>query len=89
MQQNTRADAETSFATSALIPVWHRGFIAVTALIALHCAILAVVAVLLLAFTRHTLMGHTWQAVSNALSDETLPLLHHAGGWGVSERWGS
>lgn len=89
VQQNTRADAEASFATSALIPVRYRGFIAVTALIALHCAILAVVAMLFLGFTRHTLIGHTWQAVSNALSDETLPLLNHAGGMkdGEVEEW--
>lgn len=85
----TDASAETSFATSALIPVRYRGFVAVTALIAVHFLAVAVVAVLFLGFTRHTLIGHNWQAVSHALSDDTLPLLGQAGGMkdGEVERW--
>ncbi|KAL2105097.1 hypothetical protein VUR80DRAFT_9003 [Thermomyces stellatus] len=79
-QQTTSAGAEASFATSARVPVRYRGFIAVTALIAAHFIIVAVVTVLFQGLTRHTLIGHNWQAVSQAVSDDTMPLLAQMGG---------
>lgn len=75
---NATAEASTSFSTSALIPVRWSGFIAATAIITTHFIIVAIVAILFLWLTSHSFIGHHWQAVSQVLSEDTLPILEQA-----------
>lgn len=79
--------ATTSFLTSALIPVRWIGFIVATGLVGVHFVITFVVAVLFLGYTRHSLIGNHWQAVSQVVSEETLPILKQADRMNDNDLW--
>ncbi|KAM4064428.1 hypothetical protein HRG_006239 [Hirsutella rhossiliensis] len=76
---NTTAPASVSFSSSVLIPVRWTGFSAATALVAAHFVLVVAVTVLFLRLARDSLIGNSWQAVSQAVSEDTRPLLEQAG----------
>ncbi|MBE3041843.1 hypothetical protein IMZ48_04530 [Candidatus Bathyarchaeota archaeon] len=78
--QKATVKASVSFFTSALLPARYGGFIAAVALVITHLIIVLVVTVLFLKYTRHSLVGNHWQAVSQVVSDQTLPILEQADG---------
>ena len=55
------------------------GFFGVVAVLGCHLLAMACVTVWFLRATRHTMLGNSWQAVSQVVSDATLPLLQRAG----------
>ncbi|KFH40268.1 hypothetical protein ACRE_090720 [Hapsidospora chrysogenum ATCC 11550] len=75
---NRTAAAPTSFSVSALIPVRWTGFASAAALMAAQFALVLVVAVMFLRSTRHSLLGNHWQAISQVVSEDTLPVLRQA-----------
>ena len=88
-QQRTFAPAEAAFTVSVLVPLGYSGFIGAVAIIATHFVVMVIVTALYLGLTRHTLIGHHWQAISNAVSDSTMGVLDRAGGMKdvEIERW--
>ena len=54
------------------------GFLGVVALLACHVLAVAGVTAWYLYVTRYTMLGNSWQAVSQVVSEETLPLIRRA-----------
>ncbi|PFH57424.1 hypothetical protein XA68_15102 [Ophiocordyceps unilateralis] len=77
-QTSTRAAAETSFSSTALIPVRWTGFTAAAMIVATHLMLIMAVTVLFLCCTENSWVGNAWQAVSQVVSDDTTPLLERA-----------
>ena len=72
------ATSSTTFSVSAQVPARWTGFIAATCIIMIHLVVVFMVVALFLCFTRHSLIGNHWQAVSQVTSEETIRLLEQA-----------
>ncbi|PHH89416.1 hypothetical protein CDD83_6111 [Cordyceps sp. RAO-2017] len=76
--EDRRAPASTSFSSSTLIPLRWTGFIVATAIVATHLVIFLTVTVLFLRLTSSSLLNNCWQAVSQVVTEDTLPILSRA-----------
>jgi hypothetical protein len=74
----TTAAATASVSTTVFIPVRWTGFTVAAVLVALHVLIVAIVTVLFQLYTTSSLLGNHWQAVSQVVSQDTLPILQEA-----------
>jgi hypothetical protein len=74
----TTATASTSFSSTAFIPTQWAGFAVAAVLIAAHFAIVAIATVLFLKYTKSSFIGNYWQAVSQVVSKDTMPILEQA-----------
>jgi len=74
------AGGEAEFATSVEVfaPQRWGGFIGVVAVMLWHLLAVAWVVLWFLRVTTHTMLGNSWQAVAQVVSEETLPLLLRA-----------
>ncbi|KID76120.1 uncharacterized protein G6M90_00g078150 [Metarhizium brunneum] len=78
LRLDNKSEALVSFSSTALIPMKWTGLIAATALTVTHLAVVVIVTILYLKCTNESLLGSSWQAISQVISDETLPILEHA-----------
>ncbi|KAF5127392.1 hypothetical protein E5D57_008322 [Metarhizium anisopliae] len=78
LRLDNKSDALVSFSSTALIPMKWTGLIAATALVVIHLTLLVVVTIIYLKCTNESLLGSSWQAISQVISDETAPILEHA-----------
>ncbi|EFZ01942.1 hypothetical protein X797_004580 [Metarhizium robertsii] len=78
LRLDNKSDALVSFSSTALIPRKWTGLIAATALVVIHLTLLVIVTIIYLKCTNESLLGSSWQAISQVISDETLPILEHA-----------
>lgn len=76
-QLNDQRPAVTSFATSIFLPVRWTGFIGAVVIVATHLAIVIAVTILFLKVTTHSLIGGYWQAISQVVTEDTIPILEH------------
>ncbi|KAK3347279.1 hypothetical protein B0T25DRAFT_298285 [Lasiosphaeria hispida] len=74
----TGAEARYAHSVQVFAPRQWAGFIGMVAVLACHFMAVAGVAVWYLCVTRHTMLGNSWQAVSQVVSEATLPLLQRA-----------
>ncbi|PHH89518.1 hypothetical protein CDD83_5851 [Cordyceps sp. RAO-2017] len=77
---SNETNAEASFASTALMPTRWTGFTIATILIGTHLLILLATTVLYLHLTIGSLVGNCWQAISQIISEDTLPILEQAHG---------
>lgn len=87
---NTTQSAVTKFSTKTSVPARWTGFIVSVALISSHFAVLAVTILLFAFYTRSSLIGNYWHAISQVVSEDTLPVLDRADAAKDKEveRWG-
>ncbi|KID86165.1 hypothetical protein MGU_06598 [Metarhizium guizhouense ARSEF 977] len=78
LRLDNKSEALVSFSSTALIPMKWTGLIAATAVIVMHFALVVIVTILYLKCTHESLLGSSWQAISQVVSEETLPILEHA-----------
>ncbi|KAJ5952114.1 uncharacterized protein N7479_010527 [Penicillium vulpinum] len=78
VKMGTKAAASTAFSVVSSIPVQWTGFIIGMALIATHFVVVGIVAVHFLSSTAGSVIGSYWQAVSQVVSKESLPILEQA-----------
>lgn len=78
LRLDNKSEALVSFSSTALIPRKWTGLIATTALTVTHLALVGIVTIVYLKCTNESLLGSSWQAISQVISDETLPILEHA-----------
>lgn len=78
LRLDNKSAALVSFSSTALIPTKWTGFIAATALIVIHLTLVVIITIFYLKYTNESLLGNSWQAISQVISDETLPILEHA-----------
>ncbi|KAF4177464.1 hypothetical protein CNMCM8694_002295 [Aspergillus lentulus] len=91
MRENRTASASTAFSSTALIPVRWDGFVASVSIIAAHFIILALITVFFVVYTRNSMIGNSWQAVAQVVSEDMLPVLDLASeekDEEVKKRWG-
>ncbi|KAJ5259769.1 hypothetical protein N7524_008831 [Penicillium chrysogenum] len=91
MREDPTASALTAFSSTALIPVRWGGFVAGVSIIVAHFIILAVITVLFVIYTRNSMIGNSWQAVAQVVSEDILPVLDQAckeDDEKVEKRWG-
>ncbi|KAF7117593.1 hypothetical protein CNMCM5793_006685 [Aspergillus hiratsukae] len=91
MREDRTASASTAFSSTALIPVRWDGFVAGVSIIAAHFIILALITVLFVVYTRNSMLGNSWQAVAQVVSEDMLPVLDQAceeKDGEVDKRWG-
>lgn len=69
--------ADTSFATTTFLPVRWKGFVGAMAIIATHLAIVITITILFLKVTEHSHIGGYWQAISQVVTEDTIPILEH------------
>ncbi|RHZ59282.1 hypothetical protein CDV55_100348 [Aspergillus turcosus] len=91
MREDRMASALTAFSSTSLIPVRWDGFVAGVSIIAVHFIILALITVVFVVYTRNSMIGNSWQAVAQVVSEDMLPVLDQA--WEekdgeVEKRWG-
>ncbi|KAK4864907.1 hypothetical protein LT330_001530 [Penicillium expansum] len=81
--------AETAFLHAAVIPTRWTGFGVGMGLLFTHWVVMAIVVGLFARYTRHSLLGNHWQAVSQVYSKDTVPVLEMAGQMNDEEveRW--
>ncbi|KAL4903843.1 hypothetical protein BDW74DRAFT_179432 [Aspergillus multicolor] len=72
VEANATEEAVTAFSSIALMPVQWTGFAIGVCLIATHLVILMIITALFLCFTRSSVLGGYWQAVSQVASEDTL-----------------
>jgi hypothetical protein len=72
------AIASTSFSSTGFIPTQWTGFAIAAVLLAAHFGIVAIATVLFLKYTRSSFIGNYWQAVSQVVSKDTMPILEKA-----------
>ncbi|KAK4184387.1 hypothetical protein QBC35DRAFT_391769 [Podospora australis] len=70
--------ASVSLESTAAMPIRWTGFIAALFIIVTHLVIIATVTVLFLRLTDNSFIGNHWQAVAQAISEDTLPILEKA-----------
>lgn len=75
---SAKSEATYMFSTAVLVPSRWLGFIAVVAMTAVHVLLTLCIVVWYLLGTDHTMLGNSWQAVAQVVSDKTLPLLKKA-----------
>lgn len=78
LRLTNKSAALVSFSSTALIPRKWTGLIAATGLVVIHLTLLVIVTIIYLKCTNESLLGNSWQAISQVISDETLPILEHA-----------
>ncbi|OQE33078.1 hypothetical protein PENFLA_c001G10370 [Penicillium flavigenum] len=78
MREDPTASALTAFSSTALIPVRWDGFVAGVSIIVVHFIILAVITVLFVIYTMNSMIGNSWQAVAQVVSEDMLPVLDQA-----------
>lgn len=78
LRLENKSAASVSFSSTALIPMKWTGLIAATALVVMHLALVVIVTIFYLKCTNESLLGSSWQAISQVISDDTLPILEHA-----------
>ncbi|KAE8337845.1 hypothetical protein BDV24DRAFT_177201 [Aspergillus arachidicola] len=91
MREDPIASALTAFSSTALIPARWDGFVAGVSIIAVHLIILALITVLFVVYTRNSMVGNSWQAVAQVVSEDMLPVLDQAcmkKDGEVKKRWG-
>lgn len=71
-------EARYTHSTQVFAPQQWAGFIGVMAILTCHLLLVAWIVSWFLRATRHTMLGNSWQAVSQVVSDATLPLLQRA-----------
>ena len=74
----TGAEARHAHSVQVFAPQRWAGFAGVVAMVACHFVIMAAVTAWYLRVARHTMLGNSWQAASQVVSDATLPLLQRA-----------
>jgi hypothetical protein len=92
MREDRIASASTSFSYTALIPVRWDGFVAGVSIIVAHSIILALITLLFVLYTRNSMIGNSWQAVAQVVSEDMLPVLDQAcqeKDGEVQDRWGN
>ncbi|KAJ6184860.1 hypothetical protein N7519_006161 [Penicillium mononematosum] len=91
MREDPTASALTVFSSTTLIPVRWDGFVAGVSIIVVHFIILAVITVLFVIYTTNSMIGNSWQAVAQVVSEDMLTVLDHAckeDDEKVKKRWG-
>lgn len=78
LRLNGTERAETAFSHAALIPTQWTGFGAGMGLLFSHWVVMAIVVGLFARYTRHSLLGNHWQAVSQVYSKDTVTVLEMA-----------
>lgn len=74
------SEATYELSTAAFVPARWAGFIGVCVIVVLHLLVTACVTVWYLLFTRHTMLGNSWQAIAQVASDATMSLVWQATG---------
>ncbi|CAG8409035.1 unnamed protein product [Penicillium salamii] len=90
LREDRMASVSTSISNNALIPVRWDGFVAGISIVAVHLFILALIALLFALYTRDSMIGNSWQAVAQIVSEDTLPVLDQASQENddeVKDRW--
>jgi hypothetical protein len=72
---STVSEATYEFSTTAFAPARRAGLVVVCVMIGVHLAMMVFVVAWYLAFTRHSMLGNSWQAVAQVMSEETMPVL--------------
>ncbi|KAL4912117.1 hypothetical protein BDW62DRAFT_195409 [Aspergillus aurantiobrunneus] len=70
---------QAAFAVTALMPSRWTGFTISMAIVATHLAVVIITMSLFSMYTRTSLIGNYWQALSHLVSEDTLPVLKSAG----------
>jgi hypothetical protein len=70
--------AEVSFSDAAMFPTQWTGFGVGMGLLLVHWVVVAIVVGLFARYTRHSLLGNHWQAVSQVYSEDTAAILEKA-----------
>ena len=78
LRLNGTERAETAFSHAALIPTQWTGFGVGMGLLFSHWVVMAIVVGLFARYTRHSLLGNHWQAVSQVYSKDTVAVLEMA-----------
>lgn len=78
LRLNETQAAETAFSHAAVIPTRWMGFGVGMGLLGTHLVVMGIVLGLFLRYTRHSLLGNYWQAVSQIYSEETSAVLEQA-----------
>ncbi|KAJ5827326.1 hypothetical protein N7447_004089 [Penicillium robsamsonii] len=78
MREDPIASALTAFSSTDLIPVQLDEFVAGVSIIATHFIILALITVLFVVYTRNPMIGNSWQAVAQVVSEDMLPVFDQA-----------
>lgn len=78
LRLDNKSAALVSFSSTALIPMKWTGLIAATGLVVIHLTLLVIVTIIYLKCTNESLLGSSWQAISQVISPVTLPILEHA-----------
>ncbi|KAK8092570.1 hypothetical protein PG999_014769 [Apiospora kogelbergensis] len=76
--ETLKGPASYVMAETVLIPARWNGLIAVISMVAIHMVIVVTITALFLLRTRVSKLGNVWQAVSQVVTQETLPVLSHA-----------
>ncbi|KAB8204859.1 hypothetical protein BDV34DRAFT_235611 [Aspergillus parasiticus] len=91
MREDPITSALTAFSSTTLIPARWDGFVAGVSIIVAHFIILALITVLFVIYTRNSMIGNSWQAVAQVVSEDMLPVLDQAcmeKDGEVKKRWG-
>ncbi|KAJ5457957.1 hypothetical protein N7475_009345 [Penicillium sp. IBT 31633x] len=78
LREDPIVPALTAFSSTALIPVRWGGFVAGVSIIVAHFIILALITILFVIYTRNSMLGNSWQAVAQVVSEDMLSVLDQA-----------
>ncbi|KAH8781921.1 hypothetical protein BGZ57DRAFT_285238 [Hyaloscypha finlandica] len=77
-QFDVNLPAQFSLSTIVNIPHQWKGFGTMVAVLAVHLFVLSLTALLFFLNTKHSLLGNSWQAVAQVVSERTRPILNQS-----------